>query len=154
MTPAKSNIPPPSTPKALQSSAVICQKQKSDVETHKVITKCKGIRMLEIASKLDDKVFFIRLNTLPDPADAVDNDVLYHEDGWVYKQRESNKTLYDEQNYDQIAEIINIVKSELMNPTTTVLDMNNINTTTVLDMNNINTTTVLDMNNINTTTVF
>ena len=98
------------------------------------MTKCKGIRMIQIASKLDNKGFFIRLNILPGRADAVANDVLYHQECWVYKQREANKTgtAYNEQNYDQIAKVIadiekiNIVKSELMNPTTTVLDMNNI----------------------------
>ena len=115
-TPAKRNIPPLSTRKSLRSSAepynkllcVICQKKKSGVETHKVMTKRKGIGMIQIASKLDDKDFFIRLNTLPDPADAVANDVLYHQECWVYKQREANKTetSYNEQNYDQIAKVI------------------------------------------------
>ena len=53
--------------------------------------------------------------------------------GYINKENKT-ETAYNEQNYDQIAkviadiEIINIVKSELTNPTSTVLDMKNINT--------------------------
>ena len=34
--------------------------------------------MFEVAKKIDDKSFFIRLNTLCNAADAVANDVQYH----------------------------------------------------------------------------
>ena len=40
--------------------------------------------MFEVAKKIDDKSFFIRLNTLCNAADAVANDVQYHQRCWLY----------------------------------------------------------------------
>ena len=55
---------------------IICQKEGGIL--HKVETKPKGLKMFEVAKKIDDKSFFIRLNTLCNAADAVANDVQYH----------------------------------------------------------------------------
>ena len=52
---------------------IICQKEGSIL--HKVETKPKGLKMFEVAKKIDDKSFFIRLNTLCNAADTVANDV-------------------------------------------------------------------------------
>ena len=55
------------------SMCIICQKEGGVL--HKVETKPKGLKMFEVAKKIDDKSFFIRLNTLCNAADAVANDV-------------------------------------------------------------------------------
>ena len=43
------------------------------------MTKEKGLKLLRVAAKLTDRNFFIRLNSLSDPTDAVANDVQYHQ---------------------------------------------------------------------------
>jgi len=113
---------------------IVCQKAGGLL--HKVQTKPKGIRMLEVAKQLDDDGFLIRLNTLADPADAVANDVQYHQNCWLYAQREASKTSTEdvaemEQTSRVISdiEILNIVKCELDSGANSDLNMNNINTT-------------------------
>ena len=92
--------------------------------------------MLQVAKEIEDKGFFIRLNTMPNPEDAFANDVIYHQSCWIYKQREASKDerTFDENHNDTAKvksdiEIINIVKSELIHPTASTLDMNNVNNT-------------------------
>ena len=48
--------------------------------------------MFEVAKKIDDKSFYIRLNTLCNAADAVTNDVQYHQHCWLYAQRNARQT--------------------------------------------------------------
>ena len=48
--------------------------------------------MFEVAKKIDDKSFFIRLNTLCDAADAVASDVQYHQLCCLYAQRNARKS--------------------------------------------------------------
>ena len=45
--------------------------------------------MMDVASKLSVKSFFIRLNSMIDPSDAVANDVQYHLRCWIYAQRKA-----------------------------------------------------------------
>ena len=76
------------------------------------------------------------MNTTPNPEDAFANDVIYHQPFCIYKQREASEDerTFDENRYDMAKvksdiEIINIVKSELIYPTVSTLDMNNVNNT-------------------------
>ena len=85
--------------------------------------------MLEIATQLPDKNFFIRLNTIPNDADAVANDVLYHlrkHNTMQYLKRGKQSTA----DFDQIVcdiEIINVIRKSLLDPSGIVIDMNTIN---------------------------
>ena len=63
------------------SMCILCQKGGI---LHKVKAKPKELKMLKVAKKTDDKSFFIRLNTLCNAADAVANDVQYHQRCWLY----------------------------------------------------------------------
>ena len=71
------------------SMCIICQKEGGILR--KVETKPKGFKMFEVAKTIDDKRFFIRLNTLCNTADAVANDVQYHQCCWLYSQHNANK---------------------------------------------------------------
>ena len=117
---------------------IICQKEGGIL--HKVETKPKGLKMFEVAKKIDDKSFFIRLNTLCNAADAVANDVQYHQRCCLYAQRNTKKTNNTHCDTDSIGiddtsrvisdiELLNVVKCELDKKDYTDLNMNNINTT-------------------------
>ena len=87
--------------------------------------------MLQVAKEIKDKGFFIRLNTIPNPEDAFANDVSYHQSCWIYKQREASKderTFNENHNHTAKVksdiEITNIVKSELIYPRASTLDVN------------------------------
>ena len=91
--------------------------------------------MVLVAGNLEDKSFLLRLNTIPNCNDVVDNDVQYHQICWVYAQREAEsleKAQHEEGGHGEdiqklLAEIelINVVKADLESGA--VLDMNEIN---------------------------
>ena len=88
--------------------------------------------MLQVSKEIEDKSFFIRLNAIPNSEDAFTNDVIYHQSYWLQKQREASKdeVTFDENNNDTAKVkfdivIINTVKSKLIYPTASTLDMNN-----------------------------
>ena len=54
---------------------------------HKVAYTLTGESMLNFAHKMNDPGFLIRLNVVPNAADAVANDVQYHLKCWVNAQR-------------------------------------------------------------------
>ena len=76
-------------PKTLRSQAtsykkelcIICQKEGGKL--HEVEFSNTGVRMFDIAKKLPDQQFFIRMNSTPNASDAVANDVQYHLKCWV-----------------------------------------------------------------------
>ena len=95
---------------------IIFQKRKTSDDTHKVQTARKGLRMLQVAKLIEDKGYFIWLNKIPNPEDAVANDIIYHQPRWIYKECEGSKDerMFDE-NHDMPKvksdiEIIHIVK--------------------------------------------
>ena len=47
--------------------------------------------MLQVVKEIEDKGFFIRLNTIPNPEDAFANDIIYHQSCWIQKQPEPLK---------------------------------------------------------------
>ena len=67
-----------STEPYIKTLCINCQKRKTSENTHKVKTTRKGLRMLQVAKVIEDKGFFIRLNTIPNLEDAFANDVIYH----------------------------------------------------------------------------
>ena len=105
--------------------------------------------MLQVAKETEDKGFFIRLNTIPNPEDAFANNVIYHQPCWICKQGETSKDerTFDENHNDTAKvksgmEIINIVKSELTYPTASTLDMNNVNNTYIESLKDNNCTDI------------
>ena len=120
------------------SMCIICQKEGGTL--HKVETKPKGLKMFEVVKKIDGKSFFIHLNTLCNAADAVANDVQYHQRCWLYAQRNAKKTNNIHCDTDSIEtadtsrvisdiELLNVVKCEFDKKENTDLNMNNINNT-------------------------
>ena len=82
----------------------------------KVCYKSTGEKMLTIAENLTGRSFFLRLNSIPDASDALENDVQYI--CWVLVQRnindEENLLVQDTDDVDRILadiEIINIVQN-------------------------------------------
>ena len=49
-----------------------------------------GQKMLTTAKAMNDKGFFMRMNSIPNAADAVANDVVYHLQCWVLSQRKTS----------------------------------------------------------------
>jgi len=90
--------------------------------------------MLEVAKKLDDQQFFLRMNNIPNAKDAVANDVKYHITCWVSAQRKVATPSFEGQELDDLQrvladiEIVNTV-SEIIHESEIILDMNSINTT-------------------------
>ena len=76
--------------------------------------------MFEVAKKINDKSFFIRLNTLCNAAGAVANDVQYHQRCWVYAKKKNNThcdtdstEMDDTSRVISDIELLNVVKCEL-----------------------------------------
>ena len=120
-----------------KSYCIICQKPGGKL--HKVAYISTGSNMVKVAQQLTDQSLFIKLNSVPDAADAVANDVQYHLTCWVTIKRKASKTSVSEieiQEIDDVnkvvadIEIVNIVKCAINNSETKVfLDMNSVNTT-------------------------
>ena len=92
--------------------------------------------MFEVAKKINDKSFFIRLNTLCNAAGAVANDVQYHQRCWVYAKK-TNNTHCDTDSTEMDGtsrvisdiELLNVVKCELdKKENTTLTSASNIST--------------------------
>ena len=73
----------------------------------------------QVAEKLQEKEFYIRVNSISDPTDDVANDVKYHRRCWVYAQREAEGS--DDNDDIQVTsrvisniELINMIRSELI----------------------------------------
>ena len=87
--------------------------------------------MFEVAKKIDDKSFFVRLNTLCNAADAVANDVQYDQRFWLYAQCNAKKTNNTHCDTDiiEIDDTSRVISDfELDKKENTDLNMNNINT--------------------------
>ena len=113
-----------------KDSCIICQ--ISVGKLHKVAYMRTGRTMLEVASKLSDKGFYLRLNTIPNASDAVANDVTYHLKCWVNAQRKAEPkcSVQETNDFQRVVcdiEFINLIKYELQNPTGIVIDMNLLN---------------------------
>ena len=60
---------------------MICQQQGGGL--HKVETINIGQRMLNVTKELPDQSFYLRMNSIPNSADAVANDVQYNLKCWI-----------------------------------------------------------------------
>ena len=110
------------------SMCITCQKEGGIL--HKVETKPKGLKMFEVAKKINDKSFFIRLNTLCNAAGAVADDVQYHQRCWVYAKKKNNThcdtdstEMDDTSRVISDIELLNVVKCELDKKENTDLNM-------------------------------
>ena len=119
-----------------QDFCIICQKLGDDT-CRTVAFLQTGQSMLSVANKLEDKSFFLRLNTIPKADDTVANNVKYHLKCWAACKQTASKInllqVDDEyENYAQTVsdiEIVNIMELELNDPSHKIFDMNSINVT-------------------------
>ena len=119
----------------LKNPALICQ--KSGGVLHKVEFKSTGETMLENAQILQEEELLLRLNNVPNAADAVANDVQYHLLCWTnFKKRAlkksaefegCNQEINDPEKILADIEIINIVNCMVRG--NEFLDMNIVNMT-------------------------
>ena len=75
---------------------IICQSPSGT--THRVETLEAGKLMFSVATKISNKDYFLRLNSIPNPEDGVANDVRYHLPCWVKAKKRSTtnrKACYD-----------------------------------------------------------
>ena len=96
----------------------------------KVEFEATGKHMLEVLKKLQDKGFFRRSNEITLAADAVANDVVYHNRCWanarskVRPRQEKDDSI--NHNLSEI-EVLNIVQTQLKDPDQPYLDINIVN---------------------------
>jgi len=117
-----------------QNLCIICQTAGGVLRTVAFLET--GHSMLHVAEKMEDKGFFLRLNTIPSAADAVANEVKYHLKCWSSCKQSVNK-VHPGDDYESECtaaivsdiELINIIATELNESTHKVLDMNSINIT-------------------------
>ena len=104
-------------------------------DSRKVAYLEMGASMLNVARKLAEPGFFIRMNSISSASDAVANDVMYHLHCWVIAKRNAHETdksveVPESTNVTQViadSELVNLVDIEIRDPTLKVLDMNTIN---------------------------
>lgn len=111
---------------------IICQKGGGG-RLRKVEFLQTGKNMHEVAKTLENKEFFLRLNTIPNAEDAVANDVLYHLQCWVEAQRDAKSfpecEIQELEDVDRVVadiEIVHIVK-ELVFECNQVTNMSSVN---------------------------
>ena len=114
-----------------KSLCIICQKPGGKL--HKVSYKSTGDKMLDVSKRLNDKSFFVRLNSIPDSTDAIANDVQYHHLCWVLIQRSTDEDKNLGPENDDVnrvladIEIVNMVEDHLKSSSDAVLDMKSVN---------------------------
>lgn len=114
---------------------IICQTEGGKLR--KVEFSETGRNMLQVSKSLANQDFFIRMNSIPNPDDAVANDVKYHLKCWVTAQRSAVKVTTAQEEIQELddlgrviadVEIIGIVNLNLKEDGV-AMDMNNINKT-------------------------
>ena len=118
-----------------KDKCVICQKEGGQL--HKVEYTSTGNSMLEIAQQLDNQELLLRLNHVPNAADAVANDVQYHLLCWVNLKRNASKLtsnyhveyqeMKDPNKIVADIEVVNIAGKMIQNQE--CVDMNTLNST-------------------------
>lgn len=116
-----------------KTMCIICQTPGG--KCRKVQFLQTGERFLEVANKLDDKGFYMRLNSITSASDAVANDTIYHLQCWVKAQRNARQDSEDAnvQEFDLTSqvvsdiELLNMIEFTLSCPSGAVLNMNMIN---------------------------
>ena len=94
---------------------------------HVVQTKETGKLMLLVSEKLSDKGFFRRLNSISSAADALANDVMYHNLCWADAKKKATLKSEQSANYSRTLadiEITDFVESYLNGSSERVIHMN------------------------------
>ena len=114
---------------------IICQTKGGRLR--KVMCKETGEKMFLTSKGLENNGFFLRMNTIPNAADAIANDVMYHLQCWVVCQRKVTSTPNsvlnennDSENVQRILadiEIVSHVKSTLEDGSDHTITMNEVN---------------------------
>ena len=95
---------PVDTKRELRSSSIgydkqlciICQEKGGKLRN--VMYKEMGVKMIRVAKTMEDKSFFIRLNTIPNAHDAVANDVSYVSPHMLGSGSKKSNCLYKSRN--------------------------------------------------------
>ena len=86
--------------------------------------------MFDVSSKLSDKTFFHRLNSMSIAVDAVTNDVIYHNLCWAKAKKKAVPKQKPAENYIKTllnVEILNHIENSLADNSIKFLDMNKLN---------------------------
>ena len=97
---------------------------------NRVEFKATGHDMLDVSSKLPDKAFFRRLNSISIEEHAVDNDVIYHNLCWAKAKKKAVPKQKPTENYIKTlsnVEILNHIENSLVDNSIEFLDMNKLN---------------------------
>ena len=82
---------------------MICQ--CSDGVLNRVEFKAMGHNILDISSKLPDKTFFRRMNSMSKVEDALANDVIYHNLCWAKAKKKAVPKQKPAENYIKISNV-------------------------------------------------
>ena len=107
---------------------IICQRPGGVL--NRVEFKATGHDMLDVSSKLPDKTFFRRLNSISIEEDAVYNDVIYHNLCWAKAKKKAVPKQKPTENYIKTlsnVEILNHIENSLVDNSIEFLDMNKLN---------------------------
>ena len=126
-------------PKPLRSQSIIYDKnsciicQQSGGPLHKVAYAQTCESMLNVAQKMNDPGFLIRLNPVPNAVDVVASDVQCHFKCWINAQGNGSDPIQEMNNIDSVLadiEIINVVRNALFHSKEdNFIDMNQVNIT-------------------------
>ena len=97
---------------------------------NRVEFKATGHDMFDVSSKLSDKTFFHRLNSISIAVDAVANDVIYHNLCWAKAKKKAVPKEKPAENYTKTlsnVEILNHIEKSLVDNSIEFLDMNKLN---------------------------
>ena len=94
-----------------------------------VESKTAAHNMLDISSKLPDKIFFRRLNSISVAWDAVVSDVIYQNLCWAEAKKKAVPMQKPAENYKKTSkvEILNHIENSLVGNSIEFLDMNKLN---------------------------
>ena len=96
---------------------------------NRVESKTAAHNMLDISSKLPDKIFFRRLNSISVAWDAVVSDVIYQNLCWAEAKKKALPMQKPAENYKKTSkvEILNHIENSLVGNSIEFLDMNKLN---------------------------
>ena len=103
---------------------IICQRPGGVL--NRVEFKATGHDMLDVSSKLPDKTFFRRLNSISIEEDAVYNDVIYHNLCWAKAKKKAVPKEKPAENYIKTfsnVEILNHIEKSLVDHSIEFLDI-------------------------------
>ena len=94
-----------------KTRCIICQEPGGKLRM--VAVKETGRKMFEVAKILNDPQFFLRLNSIPNAMDAIENDTRYHLTCWVKVQRKVQSSSCTVRELDNLSTVLAV--DELVN---------------------------------------